>query len=66
MSLVTVVLILVIVALVLYLANRYVPGNARAKQVISAVVILVAFLWLVWASGWFGHLEPIHWRCGRP
>lgn len=47
MSLVSLVVVLIIVGVVLYLINTYIPMAQPVKTVLNVVVVLVLCLWLL-------------------
>jgi hypothetical protein len=51
MSLIYVVLVLLVVGVVLWLINTYVPMEYRIKQILNIVVIIVVIFWLLRAFG---------------
>ena len=56
MSLMYIVLVLVIVGLVLWLINRFIPMQSTIKSILNIVVVIVVILWLLRAFGlWGGH-----------
>jgi hypothetical protein len=63
MSLITVVIVLVIVGVVLWLINSYIPMQSTIKKILNVVVIIVVILWLLSAFGVIGSLDTI--RIGR-
>jgi hypothetical protein len=54
MSLIYLIVVLVIVGLVLYLIENYVPMSPPIKTVLRVVVVLVLCLWLLQAFGIIG------------
>ena len=46
MSLISVVLVLVVVGVILYLVENFIPMDATIKTVIRVVVVIVVVLWL--------------------
>lgn len=56
MSLVTVIVVLIIVGVVLWLVNTYVPMDAKIKAILNVVVVIAVILWLLQG---FGLLGPI-------
>jgi hypothetical protein len=69
MSLVYIVLTLLIIGMVLWGFNRWIPLPSLAKTIINVVVVVLTILWLLSLFFGFGfgvwHLEPIHLgRCG--
>jgi hypothetical protein len=63
MSLITLVIVLVVVGVVLWLINSYIPMQATIKKILNVVVIIVVILWLLSAFGIIGSLDTI--RIGR-
>lgn len=61
MSLIDLVLVLIVIGVLLWLVNSFIPMDARMKQIINAVVIIAVVLWLV--SIFIGPLPDI--RVGR-
>ena len=51
MSLLYVVVVLIIVGVILWLINTYVPMEYRIKQILNIVVIIVVIFWLLRAFG---------------
>jgi hypothetical protein len=51
MSLVYIVLVLIVVGVILWLINTYVPMAGSIKQILNIVVIIVVIFWLLNAFG---------------
>lgn len=51
MSLVTVILTLVVIGLVLWLINTYIPMQSTIKTILNVVVVVVVILWLLHGFG---------------
>ena len=51
MSLVTIIVVLVVIGLVLYLINTYIPMARPVKTVLNVIVVLILCLWLLNAFG---------------
>lgn len=51
MSLITIIVVLVVIGLVLYLINTYIPMARPVKTVLNVVVVLMLCLWLLNAFG---------------
>ena len=47
MPLVTVVLALVVVGVLLWLINRFIPMQSQIKGILNAVVVIVVVIWLL-------------------
>jgi hypothetical protein len=59
MSLITIVVILIIIGVLLYLVNLYVPMDAKIKKIINIVVVIFVVLWLLNALGAWHQLEKV-------
>jgi hypothetical protein len=59
MSLITLVLILVVVGVVLWLINSYIPMQSTIKRILNVVVVVAVVLWLLSAFGVIGSLNTI-------
>jgi hypothetical protein len=51
MPLLTVVVTLIVVGLILWLINTYIPMQGTIKNILNIVVIIVVILWLLYAFG---------------
>jgi hypothetical protein len=47
MGLLTLILILVLVGILLYAINRWVPMDPKIKQILNIVVVIIVVLWLL-------------------
>jgi uncharacterized membrane protein YesL len=47
MSLISLIIILVVIGVLLYLINQYIPMDAKIKQVLNIVVIIAVVIWLL-------------------
>jgi len=63
MPLIHVVLTLIVVGVVLWLINSYIPMAGSIKTILNAVVIIVVVLWLLSVFGLIGELSNI--RVGK-
>jgi len=59
MPLITVVIVLIVVGVLLWLINTYVPMEAKIKGLLNAVVVIVVVIWLLQAFGLVGQLSKI-------
>jgi len=59
MPLVTVVLTLVVVGLLLFLVNRFIPMQSQVKGILNGVVVIAVVLWLVKIFGLFEYLTAL-------
>jgi hypothetical protein len=62
MSLVGLVLTLVVVGVLLWLLNNYVPMDSKLKTIINVVVVIVVVVWLLQQFGLIGSLNEIRIR----
>jgi hypothetical protein len=51
MPLVQLVLILIVVGVLLWLVNRYIPMQSTIKGILNAVVVIVVVIWLLRVFG---------------
>jgi hypothetical protein len=63
MPLVHLIVVLVVVGVVLWLINRYIPMQSTIKNILNVVVIIAVVLWLLSAFGILGSLSTI--RIGK-
>ncbi len=59
MTLVTVVITLIVVGVVLWLINTYVPMDSKIKTILNVVVVIVVILWLLQGFGVLGSLHGV-------
>jgi len=57
MSLISLLVVLIIVGVILWLINTYIPMDAKIKKILNAVVVIVVILWLLQAFGILGNLR---------
>ncbi|HVC49134.1 MAG TPA: Thivi_2564 family membrane protein [Burkholderiales bacterium] len=60
MPLIQLVVTLIVVGVLLWLVNTYIPMQTTIKKIINAVVIIAVVLWLLSAFGLLGFLSGIH------
>ncbi len=65
MSLATVVMVLIVVGVLLWLVNRFIPMDSKIKSILNAVVVICVVIWLLQAFGVLGSLRNIHIGRGR-
>lgn len=56
MSIINVVVILIIVGVLLYLINRFIPMDGKIKQILNIVIVIAVIIWLLKAFGLFNGL----------
>ena len=62
MSLISVVVVLVVVGVILWLVNNYIPMDAKIKNVLNVVVLIVVCVWLLQAFGIIGSVNDVRIR----
>ena len=60
MPLIQLVIVLVVVGVVLWVINSYIPMQSTIKAILNVVVILVVIVWLLSVFGFIGKLSTIH------
>lgn len=60
MPLINIVIILIVVGVILWLINQYIPMAASIKKILNAVIIIVVILWLLSVFGVIGSLSGLH------
>ena len=59
MTLINIVIILIVVGVLLWLVNTYIPMDGKIRSILNAVVVIVVILWLLQAFGVLGSLGGI-------
>jgi hypothetical protein len=62
MGLIGLILTLVVVGVLLWLLNNYVPMDGKIKSIVNVVVVIVVVIWLLQAFGLVGSLQNIRIR----
>jgi hypothetical protein len=62
MSLIGLVITLVVVGVLLWLVNNYVPMDGKIKSILNVIVVIVVVIWLLQAFGVLGSLQGIRIR----
>jgi hypothetical protein len=60
MTLVSIVVVLVVVGLLLWLINTYIPMAGAIKSVLNVVVFIVVAIWLLQGFGLVGNIPGVH------
>lgn len=63
MPLVNIVLVLIVVGVLLWLINSFIPMDAKIKSILNIVVVIAVVIWLLQAFGLMGSLSSF--RVGR-
>lgn len=59
MSILNVLIVLIVVGVLLWLVNTYIPMDAKIKQVLNIVAIIVVVIWLLKAFGVLASLGAV-------
>ena len=60
MPLINLVVVLIVVGVLLWLVNHFIPMAGSIKSILNAVVIILVVLWLLNAFGVLNSLSRIH------
>ena len=63
MPVINLVVVLIVVGLLLWLVNNYIPMDSKIKSILNVVVVIAVVFWLLQALGLLGSIENI--RVGR-
>ncbi len=59
MSLISLVVTLIVVGVVLWLVNTYIPMDGKIKKILNVVVVVCVVVWLLYAFGIMSHADEI-------
>ncbi|MDR6845965.1 Thivi_2564 family membrane protein [Flavobacterium granuli] len=60
MPLITVLLVLIVVGVLLWLVNTYIPMDSKIKNIFNIVVVIFVIIWLLKVFGIFDNLMSVH------
>ncbi len=60
MPLLTILLVIIIVGVLLWLINSFIPMDRNIKTILNVVVVIVLIVWLLKVFGILGSLTNIH------
>ncbi len=63
MPLIQLVIVLVVVGVILWLINSYIPMQSTIKKILNVVVVIAVVIWLLSAFGVIGDISAI--RIGK-
>ena len=63
MPLISLVIVLIVVGVLLWLVNTYIPMDGKIKSILNAVVVIAVVIWLLQVFGLLGSLQGI--RVGK-
>ena len=59
MSLINLAIILIVVGVLLWAVNTYIPMDSKIKNILNVIVVLAVVIWLLQAFGVLGSLSNI-------
>lgn len=59
MPLLTILIVLVVVGVLLWLVNTYIPMDRKIKSILNAVVVILVVIWLLKAFGLLDNIKGI-------
>jgi 1-acyl-sn-glycerol-3-phosphate acyltransferase len=59
MSLISLIVTLIVVGVLLWLVNNYIPMDGKIKKILNIVVVICVVVWLLYAFGILHHTGDI-------
>jgi hypothetical protein len=59
MSLLTIILVIVVVGVLLWALNSFIPMDSKIKSILNIVVVVALIIWLLQAFGLIGTLSSV-------
>ena len=59
MSLISLAVTLIVIGVLLWLVNTYIPMDGKIKKILNIVVVICVVLWLLFAFGILNHSSDI-------
>jgi hypothetical protein len=60
MPLIQLVVVLIVIGVLLWLVNNYIPMDRKIKQILNIVVVIAVVLWLLNMFGLFSSMSNMH------
>lgn len=60
MPILTIIIVLIVVGVLLWLVNTYVPMDRKIKNILNAVVVIMLVIWLLKVFGVLSSLNNLH------
>jgi len=60
MPLLTILLVIIVVGVLLWLINSFIPMDSKIKSILNVVVVIILIVWLLRVFGIFSSLMDIH------
>jgi type IV secretory pathway TrbL component len=58
-SLISLVVTLIVIGVLLWAVNTYIPMDPTIKKIINIVIVIAVVLWLLAAFGVLGHMQSV-------
>lgn len=62
MPLINILVILIVVGVLLWLVNNYIPMDEKIKMIVNVVAVIVIVLWLLQVFGILGTIDAVRVR----
>jgi len=59
MTLISLIITLIVVGVLLWLVNQYIPMDAKIKQILNIVIVIAVVLWLLSVFGVLGEINNV-------
>jgi 1-acyl-sn-glycerol-3-phosphate acyltransferase len=59
MSLISLIITLIVIGVLLWLVNNYIPMDGKIKKILNVVVVICVVIWLLYAFGIISHSGDI-------
>jgi len=60
MPLVQIIIVLIVIGVLLWLINNYIPMDGKIRNIINAVVVICVVVWLLQVFGLLGAINGVH------
>ena len=60
MSLLNIIIVLIVVGVLLWLVNNYIPMDRKIKNILNIVAVIIVVVWLLQAAGVLDSLDQIN------
>jgi hypothetical protein len=60
MSIIGLIIVLIVIGVLLWLVNNYIPMDAKIKNILNIIVVILVVLWVLSLFFDFGSLGVIH------
>ena len=59
MPLISLIITLIVVGVLLWLVNNYIPMDGKIKKILNVVVVICVVIWLLYAFGVISHVNSV-------